>query len=361
MALLENNYINKKFTRLLLKWNLEKNNREMPWKNESDPYKIWLSEIILQQTRVEQGLGYYLRFIQTFPTIHHLARAKDEKIFKLWEGLGYYNRCRNLITTGRYISKKKNGKFPESFAELKTLKGIGPYTAAAIASFAYNLPHAVVDGNVLRVLSRISGISQPIDSARGKKIFNDLADRILDKKQPGIYNQSIMDFGAMVCKPLSPLCKTCPCKKICYAFNHDLVNQLPVKEKKAVIKNRWFYYLILENKNDVVLRQRTRKDIWKELFEFPVIESAKEENIRTILLQAEKKEWIRMNGYSVTETSKVYKQKLTHQLIYATFTQIRLKQPLKCTAGLLRVRKNKLTKYAFPKIVNSYLNKMKIF
>ena len=330
----------------------------MPWKNESDPYKIWLSEVILQQTRVEQGMGYYQRFIQAFPTVHHFAEARDEKIFKLWEGLGYYTRCRNLITTGRYISKKENGKFPESFTGLKNLKGIGPYTAAAIASFAFKLPHAVVDGNVFRVLSRISGIEQPIDSARGKKTFNALADQLLDKKQPGIYNQSIMDFGALVCKPVSPLCKTCPCKKICSAFKNNLVNQLPVKEKKASVKKRWFYYLILENNNEVVLQQRTGKDIWKELFEFPVIESAREENISTILLHAEKKDWLKKNGYRVSEISKVYKQKLTHQLIQAKFIQIRLKQSHKRIAGFLRVKKNRLKQYAFPKIVIGYLNKM---
>ena len=190
----------------------------MPWKGEKDPYKIWLSEIILQQTRVEQGLNYYHRFIKTFPDVHQLGKAPDAKVFKLWEGLGYYTRCRNLIATARYISKELNGEFPAAYDEIKALKGIGPYTAAAISSFAFNLPHAVVDGNVFRVLSRIYGIQTPIDSTEGKKYFTRLANEKLDKELPGVYNQAIMDFGAIVCKPASPLCGDCVFNKICFAF-----------------------------------------------------------------------------------------------------------------------------------------------
>ena len=218
----------------------------MPWKGEKDPYKIWLSEIILQQTRVEQGLAYYTNFIKTFPTVHQLAKAPDEKVFKLWEGLGYYSRCRNLLATARFISKELKGKFPDNYESIKALKGIGPYTAAAISSFAYNLPHAVVDGNVFRVLARVFGISKSIDSTEGKKQFTVLAEELLDKNHPGLYNQAIMDFGAVICKPAAPLCDTCVFKKECYAFRHNKVNALPVKEKKINIKKRWFYYLVLE-------------------------------------------------------------------------------------------------------------------
>ena len=198
-----------KFSRILQKWNREKNTRQMPWKGEKDPYKIWLSEIILQQTRVEQGLNYYNNFIKTFPDVHKLAKAPEEKIFKLWEGLGYYTRCRNLIASARYISKELKGKFPDTYEEIKALKGVGPYTAAAISSFAFNLPHAVVDGNVFRVLARIFGISTPIDSTEGKKKFTELANKLLDKKQPGFYNQAIMDFGAVICKPAPCLQSLC--------------------------------------------------------------------------------------------------------------------------------------------------------
>jgi A/G-specific adenine glycosylase len=193
------------FTKKLMKWNQSSNNRAMPWKGEKDPYKIWLSEIILQQTRVEQGLGYYERFVKKFPTIKHLAKAPEQEVFKLWEGLGYYTRCKNLIATATFISKEKKGKFPDDYESILSLKGVGPYTAAAIASFAYNLPHAVIDGNVFRVLSRYFGISTPVDTAAGKKMYALLAKELLDKDEPGLYNQAIMDFGAVVCKPLQPL------------------------------------------------------------------------------------------------------------------------------------------------------------
>ncbi len=194
-----------KFPALLMRWNRLQNTRQMPWKGEKDPYKIWLSEIILQQTRVEQGLKYYEKFVSNFPEVHKLAAAKDEKVYKLWEGLGYYTRCRNLIESARFISKNLNGKFPSTFDNILALKGVGHYTASAIASFAYNLPHAVVDGNVFRVLSRFFGIKTPIDSTKGKKLFTQLAIELLDKKKPGIYNQGLMDFGAVICKPQVPL------------------------------------------------------------------------------------------------------------------------------------------------------------
>src|SRR5688572_181396 len=245
----------KPFTRILLKWNRQKNKRRMPWKGEKDPYKIWLSEIILQQTRVEQGLEYYRRFIQKFPDIRRLARADDKVIFKLWEGLGYYSRCRNLISTARFISKELDGRFPDSFHDIRQLSGVGPYTAAAISSFAFNLPYAVVDGNVSRVLSRVFGIEKPIDSTEGKKFLSVLADELLDKNQPGIYNQAIMDFGAVVCKPQVPQCSNCIFKKTCFAFLNDKVKDLPTKSKRITIKERWFNYLVFSEDDVVVIQQ----------------------------------------------------------------------------------------------------------
>jgi A/G-specific adenine glycosylase len=215
---MEKNKKNTFFTQQLLKWDKKQNSRAMPWKGEKDPYKIWLSEIILQQTRVEQGLGYYNRFIAEFPTIHDLAKAPETKVFKLWEGLGYYTRCKNIIITARYISSELKGKFPVTYNDILKLKGVGPYTAAAIASFAFNLPHAVVDGNVFRVLARYFGIDTPIDSITGKKNFTVLANELIDKKIPGKYNQALMDFGAVLCKPQQPLCDTCPLKPNCSAY-----------------------------------------------------------------------------------------------------------------------------------------------
>lgn len=347
------------FSRILQKWNREKNTRQMPWKGEKDPYKIWLSEIILQQTRVEQGLHYYNNFIKTFPDVHKLAKAPEEKVFKLWEGLGYYTRCRNLIASAKYISKELHGKFPDTYEEIKALKGVGPYTAAAISSFAFNLPHAVVDGNVFRVLARIFGISIPIDSTEGKRKFAELANQLLDKKQPGFYNQAIMDFGAVICKP-APVCSQCAFKKNCYAFLNNKINELPVKEKRLTIKKRWFYYLVLEHEGKTAIRQRTGKDIWQQLYEFPMMEMDKEQDLNTILLQAEKKGLLQKRNYDLISVSSPYKQQLSHQLIAGQFIKINLKKipgvknnPV--AARWLWLANNKLSKYAFPKFINLYL------
>lgn len=326
----------------------------MPWKGEKDPYKIWLSEIILQQTRVEQGLHYYKSFINIFPDVHKLARAPGAKVFKLWEGLGYYTRCRNLIASAKYISRELKGKFPDKYEAIKALKGVGPYTASAIASFAYNLPHAVVDGNVFRVLARVFGIDKATDSVKGKKYFTTLAQELLDKKQPDLYNQAIMDFGATVCRPATPLCSGCGFKKHCFAFLNNNVNELPVKGKKIQIKKRWFYYLVLENKNTIAIRQRTGKDIWQGLYEFPLIEAEKETDIRIILKMASRNGWLSKNDKLIS-ISPIHKQKLSHQLIACQFVQVMLKK--KNAADFFRVKRNKLSKYAFPKLVNQYLRR----
>jgi A/G-specific adenine glycosylase len=348
--------VNKKaFSTLLLKWNKEKNTRKMPWKGEKDPYKIWLSEIILQQTRVDQGLNYYNNFIKTFPTIQQLAKAPDEKVFKLWEGLGYYTRCRNLLATARYISKDLKGKFPDQYEDIKALKGIGPYTAAAISSFAYNLPHAVVDGNVFRVLARIFGISIATDTTEGKKIFTALADELLDTKQAGLYNQAIMDFGAVICKPALPLCTTCIFNKTCFAFLHNKVNELPVKEKKITVRKRWFYYVVLEYKNEMAIRQRTEKDIWQDLYEFPLIEAEKEADKKTILQQIEKKKWLLKKDYELLSISSLFRQQLSHQLIAGQFIKLQLKKKPVLKNDWVWVTKPKAMAYAFPQFINQYL------
>ena len=328
----------------------------MPWKGEKDPYKIWLSEIILQQTRVEQGLNYYNNFIKTFPDIHKLAKASDEKVFKLWEGLGYYSRCRNLLVTARYISRELKGKFPDHYDSIRKLKGVGPYTAAAISSFAFNLPYAVVDGNVFRVLARVFGITIPIDSTDGKKYFATLAENLLDKRQPGFYNQAIMDFGAVVCKPVAPLCSNCGFQKNCSAFIHNKINELPVKEKKISIKKRWFYYLVLEYKNEIAIRQRVEKDIWQDLYEFPLIETEKETDKKNILKQAEKNKWVPKGGYELLAVSPLFKQQLSHQLIAGQFIKLKVKDNHDPGPGWRWVKKSRIGKYAFPRFINQYLN-----
>lgn len=350
----------KAFSTLLLKWNKEKNTRKMPWKGEKDPYKIWLSEIILQQTRVDQGLNYYNNFIKTFPTIQQLAKAPDEKVFKLWEGLGYYTRCRNLLATARYISKDLKGRFPDQYEDIKALKGIGPYTAAAISSFAYNLPHAVVDGNVFRVLARIFGISIATDTTEGKKIFTALADELLDTKKAGLYNQAIMDFGAVICKPALPLCTTCVFNKTCVAYLENKVNVLPVKEKKIKVRKRWFYYVVLEHKNEIAIRQRTEKDIWQDLYEFPLIEAENEADKKTILQQIERKKWLLKKEYELLSISSLFRQQLSHQLIAGQFIKLQLKKKPVLKNDWVWVTKSKAMTYAFPQFINQYLREPQI-
>ena len=345
------------FSPILLKWNKEKNDRQMPWKGEKDPYKIWLSEVILQQTRVEQGLKYYEKFITAFPDVHQLANAHERSIYKCWEGLGYYTRCKNLIVTAQNVSKNLKGRFPDNYDEIKKLKGIGPYTAAAVASFAFNEQRAVVDGNVFRVLARIFGIEEPIDSTKGKKAFNALADKLLDKKNPALYNQAIMDFGAVVCKPV-PICEQCPFKQKCEAFLNDKIFSLPVKGKKVLIKKRWFNYVLLEYKEKFAVRQRHAKDIWHNLFEFLLVESGKEFGEKEIVKEAKKKKWIGANSYEIEYVSPVCKQQLSHQLIKGRFTKLKLHRKPELPPDILWIRKKELKKYAFPMFINQHLRKM---
>jgi A/G-specific adenine glycosylase len=345
----------KSFSSALFAWNLAKNDRKMPWKGEKDPYRIWLSEIILQQTRVEQGLGYYEKILRAYPTIKKLAKADDNQVFKLWEGLGYYSRCRNLLATARYISDQLNGKFPSSYEEIKKLKGVGPYTAAAIASFAFNLPHAVVDGNVFRVLSRVFGIDLPIDSTAGKKKFTLLANQLLDPRQPGVFNQAMMDFGATVCKPIAPVCKTCPFKKSCVAFLENKVSTLPIKHKKIVLKSRWFYFLLPAFRQQVPVRTRTAKDIWQGLSEFPMLEFEKEQSLGAVLKLAEKNNYLPPQAYKVEWVSPLFKQTLSHQIIVGQFIRIRLKKKGAFPSNWTWVNDEQLKQQAFPQLINQYL------
>lgn len=326
----------------------------MPWKGEKDPYKIWLSEIILQQTRVEQGLDYYNRFISAFPLIHQLAAASETEVFKLWEGLGYYTRCKNLIATAQYISLNLNGKFPDAYHAILQLKGIGPYTAAAISSFAFNLPHAVVDGNVFRVLARYFGIDTPIDNGNGRQLFTDIAQELLDKKNPANYNQAIMDFGALICKPKLPLCGECILQNKCAAFQQGTVDQLPVKEKKIIKKSRWFYYLVLEHDALTYARKRGPKDIWENLYEFSLIENEAAMPLDAVLALPEVKTLLAKNTVETQHISPLYKQLLTHQTIHGQFIRLRLKKPLHSKA-FTAFSSQELAALPFPKFIDKYL------
>lgn len=342
------------FTQQLIKWNSEVNRREMPWKGEKDPYKIWLSEIILQQTRVSQGLNYYQKFISKYPTVVDLAKASEKDIYKDWEGLGYYSRCKNLIETARLISSKEVSDFPRSFEGLLALKGVGVYTASAIASFAYNLPYAVVDGNVFRLLSRYFGKSISIDSASGKKFFAKLSLELLDKKQSAVYNQAIMDLGAEICKPQLPVCDFCPLKKHCHAYQKNIIKHFPVKERKIAQKNRWFYYLVIKKEDKYILRKRGGGDIWENLYEFILIEQGAETSLKDLEKSVAFKKILGGKVYSIRNISKKYKQKLTHQLIMGEFIEVNCSKIIK-PAEYILIDKNELKTLPFPKFIGTYL------
>ncbi len=339
----------KSFSKKLLEW-YNPASRNLPWKQTNDAYKIWLSEIILQQTRVEQGTPYYLAFVKKYPTVKKLAAAPLDDVLKLWEGLGYYSRARNLHIAAQQVMEEHNGKFPETHAEILQLKGIGNYTAAAIASFAYNLPHAVLDGNVFRVLSRVFGIETPIDSTEGKKQFEQLAQQLLDKKNPSTYNQAIMDFGALVCKPQNPLCEQCPFSSECKALETDSIGSLPVKAKKLIKSERHFHYFVLHDGQHIFIRQRSAKDIWKGLFEFPMEEADSQWSITNSQILKKFNRHLSSENHGLS-----YRQTLSHQYINGHFHEIKLERLPTHDKSYLRISKNTILNYAFPKIIRSYL------
>lgn len=353
-----NNDIKKKFTNNLLKW-FESSNRPLPWKDETDPYLIWLSEIILQQTRVAQGLPYFNAFKKRFPTIKNLADAPEDEVMRLWEGLGYYSRARNLHATAKYIAYNLNSVFPSTYQDIIKLKGVGAYTAAAIASFAYKLPHAVVDGNVYRVLSRYFGIETAIDTTQGKKEFAKLAQDLLKKSKPDTYNQAIMDFGATHCTPKLPKCTSCVYKSNCVAHNTQKIDKLPFKSKKITKKERFFNFLIINIGDVVLIQKREEKDIWRNLYQFPLIETTKlEDTIEASLFWKS----ITQNSCKLHKKSKPYQQILTHRKIKAIFWEIELKEiPAIMEKTLIAVPRNSLKQYAFPKIVNLYLQDKSLY
>jgi len=329
--------------------------RELPWKKNKSPYKIWLSEVLLQQTRVNQAIPYYRKFLKAYPTIEKMASASLDEVMKLWQGLGYYSRAKNMHETSIHIVKNLNSEFPNTYNELLKLKGVGNYTAAAIASFAYNEPKAVVDGNVFRVLSRYFGIETPIDSTAGKKEFQKIADEQLDKKAPGIYNQAIMDFGALQCIPKNPSCNTCCFKKTCKAHQNKQVALLPVKAKKLKKRIRYFNYFIIHYKKFFYLQKREEKDIWQNLFQYPLIESDRKSFERLAEDYFAIDNFIKTNKYGILKVSKNYKQQLTHQQINARFIEIEVDKPLNKNLNFIKCKETDLKKFAYPKIIDWFL------
>jgi len=324
----------------------------MPWKGEKDPYRIWLSEIILQQTRVEQGWNYYLAFLRQYPTIHKLAAAPDHEVMKLWEGLGYYSRCRNLLACARQVVTRYDGKMPQTSSELAILPGIGPYTAAAIASFAFGEPIAVVDGNVIRILSRFFGIELPWDNPAGKKQFTALAASLLPASEPALYNQAIMDFGATVCKPAQPACQACGLAAKCLAYKTNRQAHLPVRTAKAPKKRRYFIYFIFSSQGKVLVRQRQDRDVWKNLFEFYLVEN--DRSPKSVGALAADKAITLGARALVSVPTEPYCQVLTHQLIVAWFVEIALKQTV-FVEGYQWVAEAEIAGLAFPGVIRQYL------
>lgn len=306
----------KLFAQYLLKWyNIHK--RDLPWRNTQDAYVIWLSEVILQQTRVNQGLPYFNKFLETYPTVQHLAAAEEQEVLRLWQGLGYYSRAKNLHACAKTIVSNWEGKFPTGYKNLLQLEGVGKYTAAAIASFAFNKKVAVVDGNVYRVISRVFGLSDDITSATGQAAFQQFADTLLPDTDSAEHNQAIMEFGALHCTPRQPLCDGCCFESFCFAKNNNVQHTLPVKSKKVKVIDRYFDYIVIRHKHLLLLRKRDKKDIWNGLYDFFLIESSKTKELETIIDRLQG--LLPSSGTTITAISPVFKHILTHQRIFARF------------------------------------------
>ncbi|MCD7938533.1 MAG: A/G-specific adenine glycosylase [Tannerellaceae bacterium] len=342
---------------LLVDW-YEINKRDLPWRHTKDPYKIWVSEIILQQTRIAQGMDYYLRFTERFPDVKTLAEAGEDEVLKYWQGLGYYSRARNMHTTAKMIVEKFGGRFPETYKEILSLKGIGEYTAAAIASFVWDQPYPVVDGNVYRVLARLYGVETPIDTGKGKKEFASLAEMVLNPQKAGLHNQAVMEFGALQCIPQNPRCPACPFLDRCVACNTGKVNELPVKQKKGRTRDRFFHYFHITYQDNTWLNRRGKKDIWEGLYEFPLIETSGKMDFADMqALNAFRELFGEGVEVDIQVVGSPVKHVLSHQVIYAVFYRVELKGPVPGLGNYLEIPSGELDKYAVSRLVEIYLER----
>jgi len=335
------------FTDELVQWYLQ-NKRDLPWRNTTDAYVIWLSEIILQQTRVEQGLPYFYRFVEKYPNVSSFAAANEDEVLKLWQGLGYYSRGRNMLKTAKLVQEQYKGKFPQRYDDLIKLKGIGEYTAAAIASFSANEAKAVVDGNVYRVLARYFGIDEPINSTGGKKTFQTLANNLINKKISGLHNQAMMEFGAMLCKPKNPACGICPVHLNCVAFLNNATASLPVKLKTVKVRERFFNYFLVTDGDSVLMNKRGDKDIWANLYDFPMVETASLLPIQELMDQPMVKEIFGEDIQISTDNLPVQKHILTHQRLYIRLIKTQAK-PIKLEFNWFYTTVENLQNLALPK------------
>ena len=331
----------------------------MPWRRTMDPYNIWVSEIILQQTRIVQGWDYYLRFLERFPDVRSLAEADEHDVLKLWQGLGYYSRARNMHEAAVQIMEVYNGVFPQTYDEIRMLKGIGDYTASAISSIAFGIASPVVDGNVLRLFSRFFGIIEPVDTQKGKNAVLEKAKEHIDRKHPGDFNQAIMEFGALQCKPV-PDCSVCPLKSGCVAFRENSVSEYPVKSKKQDQRKRYFNYLFIISPKgkttSVYLNKRTEKDIWKNLYDFPSIETEKAISLKKLMLSKEWKELFGGIKVKLIKESKTYPHILSHQVIMAKFYHLEIPDTVKLP--FLKVKLSDLDNYPIPRLIEIYLEEV---
>jgi A/G-specific adenine glycosylase len=341
------------FHKILTVW-YQQNKRDLPWRRNNDPYFVWVSEIILQQTRVDQGTGYFLRFIEQFPNIVSLANAPENEVLKIWQGLGYYSRARNMHFAARQVVNEFNGQFPDTYIKIQQLKGVGHYTAAAIASISFGLAHAVIDGNVYRVLSRVFGIYDPIDSTFGRKEFSDLANLLLDQKNPAIYNEALMEFGALQCTPKNPDCINCPFRDQCVAYTTNEIARLPVKSKKTKVTHRFFNYLYVRDQAYFYLVKREENDIWRNLFQFPLIESTKELTITELITNDQFKSFFEGTEISIDTVYPKIIHVLTHQKLHVRFVEITILNPI-FQNNWIKVHRNQVTEYPLPKVVENFV------
>jgi A/G-specific adenine glycosylase len=336
----------------------KKNKRDLPWRQTTDPYSIWLSEIILQQTRVVQGTKYYLRFLEKFPSVKILAGATEDEVLKVWQGLGYYSRARNLHVTAKYIQNECNGVFPANFNDIVKLKGIGPYTAAAIASIAFDLSYPAIDGNVFRVFSRYFGILTPIDSDKGKKEIQQIAHELMPQKNAGFHNQALMEFGALQCVPKSPDCGNCVLRKTCYAAQNKRVDDLPVKSKKIKQKARYFYYYYMESGGSTFIEKREKNDIWRNLYQFPLLESQKQLTEKEILENATF--YVNNENSIIKKLSDQKKHVLSHQVIFARLVSVEILKPESLEGKFIQVNKKDIFKFAVPRLIEEFIKDLNL-
>lgn len=341
---------------ILLDWYADRG-RDLPWRRTRDPYLVWLSEVILQQTRVAQGTDYYLRFAARFPDVGSLAAASQDEVMKHWQGLGYYSRARNLHAAARQIVAEFGGVFPRAYADVRSLRGVGEYTAAAICSAAYDEPVAAVDGNVYRVLARLFDIAEPIDTAAGRRLFAELAAAQLDTRRAGRYNQAVMDFGALQCTPAAPRCGGCPLAARCLALAGGTVAERPVKQGRAAVRDRWFYYLHVVSEGDTFVRRREERDIWQGLYEFPLVEMPEEADFLQVAATEEFRTKLGEVPWRLVRSVALPKHRLSHQRIHAVFHRIATDGAAPLMEGYLRIPERKLGEYAVPRLLENYFSK----